>query len=219
MTIGLEIPSSTTARLPVVYEHAKEALAACSRIDECAEWANKAEAIASYARQADDETMFQMATRIKARAIRRCGELLREIPAKVGRPVKNGGDAPTNRTREANAAGLSTDQRHQALRVAAVSEPEFEAAVEAPKPATVTELAARGTKPSTAHLQGRDPAEFQASTRAQAVLKDLAEIAGKTSAAIAVRGSLPHEWDKMAANARAVASWVAALQTELEATQ
>jgi len=55
------------------------------------EWRNKAEAIASYAKQADDETLFNHATRIKARAIRRGGELLRAIePTKGGRPPKNG---------------------------------------------------------------------------------------------------------------------------------
>ena len=32
------------------------ALAACNRIDECHEWANKAEALASYAKMADDDS-------------------------------------------------------------------------------------------------------------------------------------------------------------------
>ncbi len=43
-----------TARLPRSYEEAKKAIAECARLDECAEWADKAAAIASYARQADD---------------------------------------------------------------------------------------------------------------------------------------------------------------------
>jgi len=46
-----ELPEDINgARLPVVYEEAKRALAECSRLDECQQWADKAEAIASYAR-------------------------------------------------------------------------------------------------------------------------------------------------------------------------
>jgi hypothetical protein len=40
----------SSARLPATYEQAKLALASCERIDECWEWANKAEALASYAK-------------------------------------------------------------------------------------------------------------------------------------------------------------------------
>jgi hypothetical protein len=36
------------------YERAKAALAQCASIDECQKWANKAEALASYAKQAHD---------------------------------------------------------------------------------------------------------------------------------------------------------------------
>ena len=52
-----ELPSIRNARLPEMYQSAKKALAECSRIDECADWANKAEALASYARQADDVSL------------------------------------------------------------------------------------------------------------------------------------------------------------------
>lgn len=93
---GLIIPDGLnvgTARLPAVYESAKLALAECSRIDECKDWANKAEALASYARQADDDTLRKTADRIQARAIRRCGELLKEIkPSNGGRPKKEKDD-------------------------------------------------------------------------------------------------------------------------------
>ena len=43
------------ARLPVAYEQAKVALAACAKIDECRDWADRAKALASYAKQADDD--------------------------------------------------------------------------------------------------------------------------------------------------------------------
>jgi AbiEi antitoxin C-terminal domain len=71
--------SIANAKLPKIYESARVALAECSRIDECKDWADKAEALASYARQADDDSLRKTADRIQARAIRRCGELLKEM--------------------------------------------------------------------------------------------------------------------------------------------
>ncbi len=71
------LPSISDARLPASYERAKSALAECSRIDECKEWADKAEALASYAKQAKDDGLRILADRIQARAINRCGELLK----------------------------------------------------------------------------------------------------------------------------------------------
>ena len=59
-------------------QSARLAIAQCAKVDECKTWADRAEAIASYARQAADETLLKHATRIKARAIQRCGELLRQ---------------------------------------------------------------------------------------------------------------------------------------------
>jgi len=234
------LPNVSNARLPVSYERAREALAKCSRVDECAEWAAKAEAIASYARQADDDTLMNTAQRIKARAIRRCGELLKEIPAAKGQrsdlqprggaPPKSNGHANgarqpslpipmSPRTEVARAAGLSADQQKQAMRVAALPAKTFEAAVEALKPATVTELAERGKRPSTAHLKGRDPKEYAASTRAQGALREFVERTQDVSPKLAVRGSVPHEHAKMAANARRAVAWLTQFQSELEKTR
>lgn len=78
------LPSTTRAKLPATYEGAKLALAECTRIDECKDWADKAEALASYAKQAQDHELRKMADRIQARAIRRCGVLLRKIDAASG---------------------------------------------------------------------------------------------------------------------------------------
>jgi hypothetical protein len=41
-------------------------------------------------RQARDDTLFSFATRIKARALDRCGELLRQIPASSGGAAARG---------------------------------------------------------------------------------------------------------------------------------
>jgi len=79
-----DLPSVANAQLPASYENAKTALANCSSMDECKDWADKAKALASYARQSQDESLRKMATRIQARAIRRAGELLKQIMPKKG---------------------------------------------------------------------------------------------------------------------------------------
>src|SRR2546423_14355382 len=112
LPVGL--PAVEHARLPAIYESAKAALAECSRMDECKEWANKADAMASYARQAADDTFFAYARRIKARAIQRCGELLAEIPPATGaNQGEKDGSGPLAQTRKqaASDAGLSERQR------------------------------------------------------------------------------------------------------------
>jgi hypothetical protein len=86
---------------------------------------------ASYARQANDEALLNFAMKIQARAIRRCGELLKEIPSATGAHLKQEGPLPLSRTEAATEAGLSEHQRKQALRSPKAVEPG----------ATVTELA------------------------------------------------------------------------------
>lgn len=90
--------------------------------------AGRAEALASYARRAGDEELKKMAMRIQARAIRRCGDLLREIEkSSGGRPPKTqDGTVPSlTRTQAAKDAGLSKDQAVTAIRVSNVPEEEF----------------------------------------------------------------------------------------------
>jgi hypothetical protein len=83
--------------------------------------------------------------RIKARAVRRAGELLKDFDARGDH--RKSGDAPTSSQREAaEAAGLSKDQQVQAVRVANIPAPEFELQVESANPPTITALAEQGTK-------------------------------------------------------------------------
>lgn len=159
-----QLPSVANAKLPETYERAKTALAECSTIDECQSWADKAEALASYARMSDDDSLRKMADRIQARAIRRCGELLRQIePSKGGRPSQittDAADSSFTRKSAAEQAGLSERQQYTALRVANVPEQQFNESVESDSPPTVTKLAAMGTKKQLVDLKGRDPTEF-----------------------------------------------------------
>lgn len=70
-------------------------------------------------------------------AIRRCGELLKQVPeghgARDGKR-RDGDDPPFNRTTVATEAGISERQRKTALRVASVPENDFHRAVESPDP-------------------------------------------------------------------------------------
>jgi hypothetical protein len=107
---------------------AQSALAECSRIDECQAWADKAAALASYAKQVNDETLHRFADRIKARAIRREGEILKQIePARgANQPIQDGAVPKVTRESAAEDAGLSERERKTALRVASVPSDEFE---------------------------------------------------------------------------------------------
>lgn len=155
---NLPAPLPANGGLPANYEAAKHALAECTRIDECKTWADKAAALSSYARQAQDHTLYTLAQRIQDRATRRYGELLKQIPpargarTDLGRAPTRGSDGQAvadppvvTRARAARDAGLSEHQAKQGLRVASIPTADFEAAVESDHPPTVTELAARGT--------------------------------------------------------------------------
>ncbi len=77
--------------------------------------------------------IITVADRIQARAIRRCGELLKQVEAGKNRFDEyrhDGSDTPINRTAAATQAGLSERQKVTALRVASIPQPEFEREVE-----------------------------------------------------------------------------------------
>lgn len=173
------LPAVANAPLPAVYERATTALAECSRIDECQSWADKAAALASYARQAQDETLLKMSQRIQARAVRRAGELLKQIePGQGARDGKRqeGGLPPLTRTQAAADAGMSEHQRKTALRVAEVPAEEFEAAIESPTPPTITEIAEAGRKkqPITP-LGGRSASQFNQALHFVALVRRYAD--------------------------------------------
>lgn len=223
VALPANLPNISKAKLPAIYEGAKTALAECARLDECQAWADKAEALASYAKQAEDSELRAMADRIQARAIRRCGELLREMQPATGAHlpnIKREGPRPVGRAEAARDAGMSDHQRKQALRVAAVPQPDFDYAVESQEPATVTKLAEMGTqaKPRPAvDLGGRDPAEFAMSTQAQGLVNDAAEDCQHYDPAAVVRGAFPDERKRLLASIITLGKWLVLLREELEA--
>lgn len=177
------LPAVADAPLPKVYEGARTALAECNRIDECQSWADKAAALASYARQANDDSLLTLAQRIQGRAVRRAGELLKQIPDgkrqgrnQHGEGNKDGLTTLPTRTEAAEEAGLSLHQQRTAMRVAEVPADEFEAAIESDDPPTITEIAEAGRKkrPITP-LGGRSASQFNQALHFVALVRRYAD--------------------------------------------
>lgn len=127
------------AKFPLLYKRAREALIECLKIDECLEWKRKAEAFASYYRQAQDKTPYNIALRIRLRAWRRCGELFLEMFGSDG-PDQAGIGVKTRKGKLADALGISASDGYTARRLAKIPEAEFEEMIEREPPATISEL-------------------------------------------------------------------------------
>jgi len=155
-----------SAPLPAVYEKAITAISECVDLDECKEWSNKAQALASYARQAADDELEQMCKRIRARAIRRCGELLKMFDNSGKRTdlePKAGTDPRLSKSEIGKEAGLSKRQIKQANNIANIPEDDFDAQVEQAKVPTVTELSEQGKQDAARnreHLSKPKPEGF-----------------------------------------------------------
>ncbi len=205
------------AKLPQTYEGAKRALAECVKLDECKHWKDKAAALASYAKQANDDELHTFATRIKARAIRRCGELLQQIEPATGAHLKREVTLPLSRTQAATDAGLSEHQRKTALQVANVPADLFEHQVESDEPPTIEQLAAQGKQPTLGpdHLGLRTPLEFQAATKLIGIFYDLAKHALPMDIAAAVRGLTGHERPDIRKGIQSTREWLTKIEAEL----
>jgi hypothetical protein len=124
-------------------------------------------AAASYARMVDDEALLNHCKRIKGRAVRRAGELLKTFNSQ-GRRLsatsvgKSQGEA-------ARSAGTSERQELTAVRVANVPNEDFEAAVESDEPPTISQLASKGIKSRPT------PAGFSQATNLLGAAKRFAE--------------------------------------------
>jgi hypothetical protein len=225
---GTNLPAVHRAKLPDRYLAAKAALQKCERIDECKDWADKAAAMASYAKQVNDDSLLRMSRKIKARAIRRVGQLLKGVGSdKAGRPRKNGTGAGTiSRTKVASDAGLSKRQKDTALRVANIPEKEFEDLVESTKATTVDELANLGKKPRKIvtprdlglpddYLQGATPEEYSIGTQGFGHVERFVEFWEKTDPKAVARGSRG-ELRELAMNVKAAQRWLEKLLAAVE---
>lgn len=132
----------------VRYDAARKAVSECRRVDEAKEIRDKAQALAAYARQANDTELLEWVTEIKVRAERKAGELLREVERSKG-----GGQ----RTSAILAPVLATQQIPKTTaarwqKLAAVPESKFEQAVAAAK-----EVAGEVTTAALLRLNGAHP--------------------------------------------------------------
>lgn len=192
--------SAHDAKLPTTYVNAKDALAKCSSVDECGEWADKAEALASYGRQANDRGMVEMATRIRARAIRRAGELLKQVPSAQG--TRNDLGSPGNLSGKVAAgktAGLSAKQIKQATKLAKIPADTFEMAVEATPPPTTQQLAAAA--------KHADP-YFPKATAALGTLRRFAEFCGANDPERVAFAVMGHEVASVKAAVNTIDVWL-----------
>ena len=148
-----QLPATSAPVLLERYEHARTALAECDRVDECKDWADKSLALAAYARQSRDTELEKTAIRIRARALRKAGEMLKLVEKGSGKnnqhtqaKVKKAGAEPFHKTRKETytAAGMSDRQAKEAVRVANVPDEVFEEKIEAFEPLSVSKLAELG---------------------------------------------------------------------------
>jgi hypothetical protein len=116
---------------PVEYETAVKALAACLSLDDSKRWADKADALAAWAKIYHDGTVTRQAKALKLHAYRRMGQLAKEL-----NPVKN-----SNMGREKNSGaspaleklGLSHTEANAAMALAKIPVASFERLVDDPK--------------------------------------------------------------------------------------
>lgn len=121
----------------VKYEAARQALAEAHRIDEVKDIRDKAEAMAAYARQANDTAMVEWATEIKVRAERRCGELLKDTERNTGaRGIGTSAVESCDRTPTLAQMGITKDQSSRYQKLADMPAEHFETAVETAKAQT-----------------------------------------------------------------------------------
>ena len=220
-TIDSKLPARliANAKLPGLYVAARAAIEKCTRIDECKDWADKAVALASYARQVKDERLKNDAVRIQERALKQAGKLVNEIQAsKGGRPGKtHTGDGTSSRAQAAQDAGLSKRQKDTALRLASVSDADFDAQVESDHPPSVQALAKQGTKPRVlVDLKGVDPADYARTTHAWGGIKRFRELTEEITPEQALRGAAgePHIARAMIADAKIISLWIERLLRE-----
>jgi hypothetical protein len=118
----------------VRYEAARSALAAAHSLDEVKDIRDKSEAMAAYARQANDTELIAWATEIKVRAERKAGAMLLVSEKNKGaRGVGKSAVTSCDRTPTLEEIGVTKNQSSRWQRMAAMPDDQFEVVVETSK--------------------------------------------------------------------------------------
>lgn len=115
------LPAPAPQSLPLSYSEACRAIAFCVRVDECRGWADKAAAVAAYAKMVRNVQLEADAKRIRLRATRRIGEIIgkdgRTAIVRLG--IRGNAVVP-------EAAGLSNWERTRSRAIARIPDAMFE---------------------------------------------------------------------------------------------
>ena len=115
------------------YDAARYALSIAVEVDEVKDIRDKAEAMAAYARQAKDTELVQWATEIKVRAERRAGQMLAEMPKAQGELRNSSRSHDGTATKTLADIGITKNESSRWQKLAAVTDTQFEEAVQAAK--------------------------------------------------------------------------------------
>lgn len=135
----IPLPRAQLAALAPNYEAMRNAIAKCEKVDEIAKLANQAVAAQAYFRQSQDVENEIGASRIRVRAERRLGELLRAMGDSGQRATRSDTLKIGPMSRDATSGptladlGIPRDRASRAMQLAAVPEAEFEAALGEPR--------------------------------------------------------------------------------------
>lgn len=122
------------AQIPVVYLDAVRALAACRSIDEGKYWANKADALAAWAKIFQNKTAAVEAKRLKLFAYRRMGLLAGELQETINSALQSRSGRKPGARRQLAKSGLTHNEANAAVTVARMTEAEFAAEIERNSP-------------------------------------------------------------------------------------
>jgi N6-adenosine-specific RNA methylase IME4 len=127
-------PGTSTATTELTrYDAARRALAEAHRVDEVKDIRDKAVAMQTYARQAQDTSLITQATEIRMRAERRAGELLIEMAERKERAKAGDADGSTRRPSvpKLSDLGINKTQSSRWQELAKLDVEVFESKVEA----------------------------------------------------------------------------------------
>lgn len=180
----------------VKYEAARHALQVAHSVDEVKDIRDKAQAMAAYAKQANDTELVEWATEIKVRAERRAGELTREIDSAQGRRSTSSPNAKKSKGEVLADLGVSPQTAHRWEKLAAVPEEQFEQAVAAAKEVagevTTAAMLRLRDKPESKPKPSPKPSPLEAKNAAleeeiAALKENLPELTAMASAAEALK--------------------------------